>query len=121
MSVWKLSIVALVTLVVACSGGRREPVQPVAAKPDANPQHVVTVDAAPEPDIVGVALSVTPSTALVSIDDVERGPASSLGVVPLEPGVHYVVITQDGYKPYRVEFVVTDKTERMTVRLEPGR
>jgi hypothetical protein len=68
--------------------------------------------------LVGVALQVTPADAMVAIDDDDRGTASSLPVVvPLAPGIHQLVITRDGYTPYRVEFAVSDKTERFTVEL----
>jgi hypothetical protein len=69
--------------------------------------------------VVGVALDVVPDTATVIVDDEPRGTAASLGaVLALEPGLHTLVITHEGYQSYRAEFAVTDKTERFVVRLE---
>lgn len=105
-------------LVVAC-GGRAEPVAPVRAPA---PPPSVRPDAPAAPEVIGVALAVTPPAAHVMIDDVDRGAASELpAVVPLEPGLHSIVITHEGYKPFRVEFAVSNKTERITVRLDPAR
>ncbi|MBA2544944.1 MAG: PEGA domain-containing protein [Deltaproteobacteria bacterium] len=100
---------------VACSGGDHPIARP--ATPAANAGAGEPTKAAPV--VVGVALTVSPSNAVVTIDDVERGPANQLErVIALDPGLHQLIVTLDGYKPYRAEFTVSDKTERFTVRLE---
>jgi hypothetical protein len=68
----------------------------------------------------GVALAVEPTTATVLVDDETLGPASSLDpVLALEPGLHTLVVSQDGYQSYRAEFTVTDRIEHFDVRLAP--
>jgi hypothetical protein len=52
---------------------------------------------------VGVALDIAPGDATVEV----------------EPGLHTLVVTRDGYQPYRAEFTVTDKIEHFVVRLQP--
>jgi hypothetical protein len=67
---------------------------------------------------VGVALDVTPDTAIVELDDKSLGPAASLApAIALEPGLHTLVVSQDDYHLYRAEFTVTDRIEHFVVRL----
>ena len=71
------------------------------------------------PEKIGVALQVDPAEAEVMIDDLVVGKASQLDpVFALAPGLHTLVITHAGYKTYRMEFSVTDKTETFTIHLE---
>ena len=96
-------------LVVACGDHKTHP---------ATPTSPVAHDAAPSPTI-GIALEVSPLDANVMIDDVDRGRASKLArAIALEPGLHTLIVTLAGYKPYRAEFTVSDKLESFTVRLE---
>lgn len=68
---------------------------------------------------VGVALSVTPRDATVTIDEIVMGRANQLDpVVALAPGLHTLVVEHPGHKAYRAEFSVTDKVEKFTVVLE---
>jgi glucose/arabinose dehydrogenase len=112
----------LVVALLACGGAPARP------PPPATPEHAAVATDAALPDapqlpaVPGVALKVTPADAEVAIDGVARGVASALPlVVALEPGVHQLVITRDGYAPYRVEFLVADKPETFAVRLERAR
>ena len=53
-------------------------------------------DAAPSRPVVGVELEISPAQALVSIDEVDRGPAAELAkVISLEPGLHRLIVTFD--------------------------
>ena len=115
---WPTLTIALA--LVACGGSARPtPVPVVAPKPK---PPIVQEPPAPEAMIVGVVLAVSPGEAEVSIDDVERGPASKLQrAIALEPGLHQLIVTLEGYKPYRAEFTVSDKTEKFTVHLERAR
>jgi len=107
----------MIALIAAC-GGHAPPRQPPAP---ANPAPVAPA-VVEEHVTVGVALAVTPSDAEIELDEVPYGPASKLPpIVALEPGVHQLVITREGYKPYRVEFAVSDKTESFTIRLQRDR
>jgi hypothetical protein len=68
---------------------------------------------------VGVALQVEPAEANVTIDDLVVGRAMDLDAVfALAPGLHTLVITHPGYKTYRMEFSVTDKTETFSIHLD---
>jgi hypothetical protein len=54
------------------------------------------------------------------LDELVVGKASQLDpVFALAPGLHTLVIKHPGYKTYRMEFSVTDKTETFTIHLEP--
>lgn len=103
--------------IASCGSHPRDPAGPASPAPAA--KSAPTDTAVPDgPVIVGVALRVTPADAMVSIDDKDGAMASELpSVVPLAPGIHQLVITRDDYTPYRVEFTVSDKTERFTVEL----
>lgn len=71
---------------------------------------------------VGLALDVTPPDAEVMVDDRAYGKASELASpIALEPGLHALVVSRAGYKPYRAEFSVTDKIETFTVKLDAAR
>jgi PEGA domain len=82
------------------------------------------IDAAAAPAIdaltkIGVALTVTPPDAEVLIDGVSYGKASELGaVIELKPGLYTLQVAREGYRSYRVEFSVGEKTESFVVRLE---
>lgn len=105
--------VAILALGLAACGGDRHP-RTVTSPADAVP--------APVNPVVGVELEVLPAGALVSIDETDRGPAATLArVIALEPGLHRLIVTFDGYKPYRAEFMVSNKTEHFTVHLRPAR
>ncbi|MBS1124327.1 MAG: hypothetical protein H6Q90_6555 [Deltaproteobacteria bacterium] len=115
-------VAACLALLVSCGGHRATQVSepataPLSAAPTAKAEPVVF-----KPMIVGVELIVSPPEAQVFIDDVLYGEASMLdAVISLEPGLHQLVIRHDGYKPYRVELAVSDKTETVAVSLEPAR
>ncbi len=69
---------------------------------------------------IGVALTVTPDDAEVSIDGVSRGKAAGLDpIIDLKPGLYTLLVARPGYAAYRVEFTVSDKTESFVIRLEP--
>ncbi len=115
-------VAACLALLVSCGGHRAAQVSEPATSP---PPTAPTAKAEPvvfKPMIVGVELIVSPPEAQVFIDDVLYGEASMLdAVIALEPGLHQLVIRHDGYKPYRVELTVSDKTETVAVSLEPAR
>jgi hypothetical protein len=99
------AFLVLLVLVAACgsSAGRGSRARPAAARV-----------------AVGVALDIAPADATVEVDERTLGAASSLDrVIGLEPGLHTLVVTRDGYQPYRAEFTVTDKIEHFVVRLQP--
>ncbi len=112
--------VALAFVLTACSGPH---VAPRPAPPPAPAPVTVHEPPPPEkPAIIGIVLDVSPADAEVVVDGVSRGAASALSAgVPLDPGVHQLVIKRDGFRPYRVEFTVSDKAEEFAVRLEPVR
>lgn len=71
---------------------------------------------------VGAALQITPTEATVTIDDIVMGRAVELDpVIALAPGLHTLVVAQPGFKPYRMEFAVTDKIESFTIKLDPAK
>jgi PEGA domain-containing protein len=78
-----------------------------------------TPDAAVATAKIGVALTVTPPDADVTIGDVSYGKASELApVVELKPGLYTLVVQRAGFSPYRAEFTVADKVESFVVRLD---
>ena len=108
-------------LVSAC-GGKTPPSRPTEAPTADAPSEGSGSGSAPAPaaEKVGVALQVEPAEANVTIDDLVVGTASQLDpVFALAPGLHTLVITHPGYKTYRMEFSVTDKTESFTIHLDP--
>ncbi len=112
------ALLSLGFAIAACGSHPAEPADPATPPTPAGASAPADAAASDGPVLVGVALQVTPADAMVAIDDDDRGTASSLPVVvPLAPGIHQLVITRDGYTPYRVEFAVSDKTERFTVEL----
>lgn len=115
--------VALALIVVAACGGKTPPTHPTDTATDATSEGSGSASA-PAPTTpeakVGVALQVEPAEANVTIDDLVVGTASQLDpVFALAPGLHTLVITHPGYKTYRMEFSVTDKTESFTIHLDP--
>jgi hypothetical protein len=113
---------ALALIVVAACGGKTPAARPT-EKPttDATGESSGSSAPAPTPEAkIGVALQVAPAEANVTIDDLLVGTASQLDpVFALAPGLHTLVITHPGYKTYRMEFSVTDKTESFTIHLDP--
>jgi hypothetical protein len=96
-------LIAIAVVASAC-GGARSPA----------PKHASTRVTA------GVALRVEPTSATVLLDEQPLGPAAYLEpVLALEPGLHTLVVSQDGYQSYRAEFTVTDRIEHFVVRLAP--
>lgn len=103
---------AILIAVLAACGSDQKPHMP--APPGDGPP--------PSRPVIGVELDVSPAQALVSIDEIDRGSATALAkVIALEPGLHRLIVTFDGYKPYRAEFMVSNKTEHFTVHLSPTR
>lgn len=101
----------LFLLLIACGGSK--------APPPAKPPAAGSGSDASSDVSVGLALIVTPSDAIVELDDIRMGAAANLDpVFALAPGLHTLVITREGYKPYRIEFSVTDKVERFDIKLE---
>jgi hypothetical protein len=97
------------------------PADPVGKKaPDTANEGSGSAAPTPPPEQkVGVALQVEPPEANVTIDDLVVGRAMDLDAVfALAPGLHTLVITQPGYKTYRMEFSVTDKTETFSIHLD---
>jgi hypothetical protein len=114
---------ALALIVMTACGSKTPPTRPTETPPiDATTEGSGSGSAAaatPEAK-VGVALQVEPAEANVTIDDLVVGTASQLDpVFALAPGLHTLVITHPGYKTYRMEFSVTDKTESFTIHLDP--
>lgn len=111
-------VIALVIALVACGGGHPA-ARPITSTIERDASPPPPPPPQPAPLVIGIALVVTPTDAEVSIDDVARGPAHTLAKpIELEPGLHQLIVTRDGYKPYRAEFTVSDKTEKFTIHLE---
>lgn len=102
----------LLVLLIACGGSK--------ATPPAKPPAAAGSGSDPSPSVsVGLALTVTPSDAIVELDDIRMGAAANIDpVFALAPGLHTLVITRESYKPYRIEFSVTDKVEKFDIKLE---
>ena len=117
-----MRLVALAFVLAAC-GSKTPPTSPADKKTDTPAEGSAAGSATaapPTPEKVGVALQVEPAEASVMIDDLVVGQASQLDpVFALAPGLHTLVITLKGYKTYRMEFSVTDKTESFTIHLDP--
>jgi hypothetical protein len=109
---------AVFAVVLACSGQPRHQDKPVGSKPDAGAGSATVAADSDERSIAGVQVTVTPADAEVVIDGTSFGVAS-MRVIPLDPGLHQLVVRLAGYKPFRVELTVANKTEHLTVRLEP--
>ncbi|HUS27534.1 MAG TPA: PEGA domain-containing protein [Kofleriaceae bacterium] len=109
-------------LLAAACGNKPAPTRPVdeSKTADAGVASSGSGSAAgPAEEKIGVALQVDPTEANVTIDDLVVGRASDLDpVFALAPGLHTLVITHPGYKTYRMEFSVTDKTESFTIHLD---
>jgi hypothetical protein len=112
----------LAYVLVAACGSKSPPSRPTDSvdKPPPATGSADGAGSAATPEKIGVALQVDPDEAEVMIDELVVGKASQLDpVFALAPGLHTLVIKHPGYKTYRMEFSVTDKTETFTIHLEP--
>ena len=114
---------AALAFVVLAACGSKTPPSHATDKPVTDTSNVGSGSGSAEPatpEKIGVALQVEPADANVEIDDLVVGKASQLDpVFALAPGLHTLVIKLAGYKTYRMEFSVTDKTESFTIHLDP--
>lgn len=114
---------ALALLIAAC-GNKTAATHPTDLTGDKPPDTSKTGSGSAAPEAtpeqkIGVALQVEPAEANVTIDDLVVGRARDLDpVFALAPGLHTLVITHPGYKTYRMEFSVTDKTETFSIHLD---
>jgi hypothetical protein len=72
----------------------------------------------------GVSLNVEPQDAFISIDGRSLGTLAEMGgpngFVKLEPGLHQIVVRKPGFRTWRAEVTVRDKSERIHIVLEPA-
>ncbi len=107
----------------ACgSGNKKAPAEPEQAAPgDAAPAPMP--DAAPAPSGPGVELHIDHPDAEVLVDGERVGAAADLEAggwfIGLEAGIHQIAVRKPGYKTWRAEVSVRDKTETIEVTLEP--
>jgi hypothetical protein len=67
-------------------------------------------------------LDVEPSDAEIVVDGEILGTVAELmttQLLPLEPGIHQIVIRKEGFRTWRAEVAVKEEAEVVRVRLEP--
>lgn len=70
-----------------------------------------------------ILLDCQPADAVVVVDGTQRGAVSEVarrGGLTLPLGLHRIEITRDGFRPYRLELSLGEKTETIQVQLTPN-
>lgn len=113
----------LVLFVLASCRGTTTPRTDIKAPQPVEPAPADAMLDAEAPTVtIGLALTVTPADAEVTVDDRPYGPASALVTpIALEPGLHTLIVSLAGYRPYRAEFSITDKIETFSIKLDRKR
>ncbi|HSN92638.1 MAG TPA: PEGA domain-containing protein [Anaeromyxobacteraceae bacterium] len=118
----RLAFLAAVTAACASAPARPPPPPPPAAAPPAvAPPAVAPAPAAPAPaPATGLAFSVEPRDARISVDGAPRGTVAELGtggVLTLPPGIYQVSLASPGHVTWRAEVAVRSAVERIEVKL----
>jgi hypothetical protein len=107
-----MRVVLALLVAAAAAGGCRKP----AAKAPA------AVAAAPEPAVdtrPKLTVDVEPADAEILVDDVPVGTGETVSAVPLDPGLHRIVVRKAGYDTYRAEVEIEGEDETLRVQLDP--
>ena len=109
----RAAVVLLVLATVAPVGCRKPPARAPAPAP---------VAATPPDTRPRLSVEVEPADAEILIDDVPIGTGASVSSVPLDPGLHQIIVRKAGYDTYRAEVTIEDGggDESIHVELEPG-
>lgn len=113
--------VLVILLAFACGGKTATPTTgPAVTTADNATAGDGTAALEPLPRKPGVQLVVTPADAEINVDGEDVGPASALpgGFLDLAPGMHQISIRKAGFDTWRVEVMVRDEAERLTVELK---
>ena len=113
----RLAFLAAVTAACASAPARPPPPPPPAAAPPAVAP--APAPAAPAP-ATGLAFSVEPRDARISVDGAPRGTVAELGtggVLTLPPGIYQVSLASPGHVTWRAEVAVRSAVERIEVKL----
>jgi hypothetical protein len=108
----------MVRLVAAVLAGALAGASGCAKKPPPAPAAPAPAAAAPEDTRPRLSLDVDPSDAEVLIDDQVVGTGASVSSLPLDPGLHRIVVRKPGYEPWRAEVTLDEGTESLEVTLE---
>ena len=100
---------AVLAIVLAAAGCRSKPPVKAAAPAPATP-----ADTRPR-----LLVDLEPADAEILIDDAPVGTGESVSSLPLDPGLHRIVVRKEGYETYRAEVTIETDDESLRVQLEP--
>ncbi len=81
-----------------------EPAPPPETPPDTRPR---------------LSIDVEPADAEILVDDVPVGTGTEVQSVPLDPGLHRIIVRKAGYDTYRAEVTIEGEDESLRVTLDP--
>lgn len=115
-------------LATACSSSASQPIEPAPpSRTIAPPENAELESDAPAestecPNEAGLCFSVTPADAQLEVDGNVLGPLGDLGnglvFVGLEPGIHMITLTRDGYATWRAEVSIAEAAETINLTME---
>ncbi|HUS63680.1 MAG TPA: PEGA domain-containing protein [Kofleriaceae bacterium] len=108
------AVTFLLVLAAAVPLGCRKPAAKAPAAPAAAP-------AEPPDTRPRLTVDVEPADAEILVDDVPVGTGTTVSSgVPLDPGLHRIVVRMEGYDTYRAEVEIEAEDESLRVQLEPA-
>lgn len=105
------AVAFLLLLAAAAPLGCRKPAAKAPAPPPAAP-------AEPPDTRPRLTVDVEPADAEILIDDAPVGSGESVSALPLDPGLHTIVVRKEGYDTYRAEVEIEAEDESLRVQLD---